>query len=138
MSIAVKEAEIIEEFEMLDNWQDRFQIVIDTGETLPPMPEERRVDQNIIHGCQNRVYLSSDLEGEVLHFYGHSEAQIPRGLLTLLIRLVDGEKPEDIIQASLDVFEKAGIKDNLSMQRAVGLESMIKRVKLEAAKYVKN
>jgi cysteine desulfuration protein SufE len=131
MSIAVKEAEIIEEFEMLDNWQDRFQIVIDTGETLPAMPEELKVDQN-------RVFLSADLDGEVLHFYGHSEAQIPRGLLTLLIRVVDGEKPQDIVQAQLGFFDKAGIKDNLSMQRAVGLESMIKRIKLEAAKYVKN
>lgn len=138
MSIAIKEAEIIEEFEMLDNWQDRFQIVIDTGETLPAMPEELKVDQNIIHGCQNRVFLSANLDGEVLHFYGHSEAQIPRGLLTLLIRVVDGEKPQDIVQAQLGFFDKAGIKDNLSMQRAVGLESMIKRIKLEAAKYVKN
>lgn len=136
MSIAAKQEEIAEEFALFDDWQEKLQLVIDTGETLKPMLPELQIEENRIHGCQNKVYLSSTLENGLMHYQGSSEAQIPRGLLALLIRLVNNEKPEEIMHAQLDVFDRVGIKDTLSMQRAVGLESMIRQVKLEAARHI--
>lgn len=136
MSIEAKQAEIAEEFSLFDDWQEKLQLVIDTGETLKPMASELQTEEHRIHGCQNKVYLASHMENGLIHYQGSSEAQIPRGLLALLIRLVNDEKPEEVVQAKLDVFEKVGIKDTLSMQRAVGLESMIRQVKLEAARHI--
>lgn len=138
MSIASKQAELEEEFLIFDSWQDRLQLVIDTGEHMTAMEAAGMTEENRIHGCQNKVYLSSRFENGRMHYQGSSEAQIPRGLLAILLRVVDGEAPEAILKAEIDVFDRVGIRDALSMQRAVGLESMIKRVKLDAAYHIQS
>jgi cysteine desulfuration protein SufE len=137
MSIETKESEIIEEFAMFDDWQERFSYVIDHGKTLPEIKEERKGEETIVHGCQNKVYIDSEFDGNCVHYFADSEAQIPRGLLSLLLRVLNDEKPEDIVRSPLQFIDKSGIKDNLSMQRSNGLEAMIKRMKMEAMKYVK-
>ncbi len=138
MSILIKELEIIEELEMFDDWQEKFGYVIDHGKNIVELEDQYRIEENIVHGCQNKVYIASSFDGEHVHYVSHSEAQIPRGLLSLLMRVFENEKPEEILKSELDFFEKTGIRDNLSMQRSNGLESMIRRMKLEAAKYIKN
>jgi cysteine desulfuration protein SufE len=138
MSIAAKQAEIIEELEMFSDWQEKFGYVIDHGKDMPNMDDQYRSDENIVHGCQNKVYIASNFDGALVHYIADSEAQIPRGLLSILMRVLGDETPEDILTAELDFIDKAGIRDNLSMQRSNGLESMIRRMKLEAAKYIKN
>ena len=129
MSILSKELEIIEELEMFDDWQEKFGYVIDHGKNIEELEDEYRIEENLVHGCQNKVYIASSFDGEHVHYVSHSEAQIPRGLLSLLMRVFQNEKPEEIL--------KTGIRDNLSMQRSNGLESMIRRMKLGAAKYIK-
>jgi cysteine desulfuration protein SufE len=138
MSIVAKEAEIIEELDMFGDWQEKFSYVIDHGKGLPAMDERFRVEDNVVHGCQNKVYIASELHDATVHFVADSEAQIPRGLLSMLIRVLGDEKPEDILTADLSFIDKSGIRDNLSMQRSNGLEAMIRRMKMEAAKYIKN
>ena len=138
MSITAKDAEIIEEMDMFGDWQEKFGYVIDHGKALPAMEDGLRVDENIVHGCQNKVYIVSAFDGTLVHYIADSEAQIPRGLLSMLIRVFENEKPEDILTADLQFIDKAGIRDNLSMQRSNGLEAMIRRMKMEAAKYIKN
>jgi cysteine desulfuration protein SufE len=138
MSIVAKEAEIIEELDMFGDWQEKFGYVIDHGKGLPAMDEKYRSDENIVHGCQNKVYIASEFDGTYVHYIADSEAQIPRGLLSIIMRVLGDEKPEDILTADLTFIDKTGIRDNLSMQRSNGLEAMIRRMKMEAAKYIKN
>jgi cysteine desulfuration protein SufE len=137
MSIATKEAEIIEEFELFEDWEDKFGYVIDFGRSLPPLNDSLKTEENLVHGCQNKVYIGSSFDGERIHFAADSEAQIPRGLLSILVRVLGNEKPEDVVKAPLEFIDQAGIRDNLSMQRSNGLEAMIKRLKMEAMKYIK-
>jgi len=138
MSIVAKEAEIIEELDMFGDWQEKFGYVIDHGKGLPAMDDQYRIEENIVHGCQNKVYIASEFDGTHVHYVADSEAQIPRGLLSIIMRVLGDEKPEDILTADLTFIDKTGIRDNLSMQRSNGLESMIRRMKMEAAKYIKN
>jgi cysteine desulfuration protein SufE len=138
MSIIAKEAEIIEELDLFGDWQEKFSYVIDHGKSLPSLDERFRVEDNVVHGCQNKVYIASEFHDSIVHFVADSEAQIPRGLLSMLIRVLGDEKPEDILTADLSFIDKTGIRDNLSMQRSNGLEAMIRRMKMEAAKYIKN
>jgi cysteine desulfuration protein SufE len=136
MSINAKEAEILEEFELFDDWQDKFGYVIECGRSLPPLDDSLKTEENRVHGCQNKVYIDSSFDGERINFAADSEAQIPRGLLSILVRVLGNEKPEDVVKAPLDFIDQAGIRDNLSMQRSNGLEAMIKRLKMEAMKYI--
>jgi cysteine desulfuration protein SufE len=136
MSINAKEAEILEEFELFEDWQDKFGYVIECGRSLPPLDDSLKTEENRVHGCQNKVYIDSSFDGERINFAADSEAQIPRGLLSILVRVLGNEKPEDVVKAPLDFIDQAGIRDNLSMQRSNGLEAMIKRLKMEAMKYI--
>ena len=137
MSISAKEAEILEEFELFEDWQEKFGYVIDCGRSLPPLEEELKTEENRVHGCQNKVYINSSFDGERIRFAADSEAQIPRGLLGILVRVLGDEKPEDVVKAPLEFIDQAGIRDNLSMQRSNGMEAMIRRLKMEAMKYIK-
>jgi len=138
MSILAKGEELIEDLNIFDNWDDKWTYVIDVGKALPKMDEQFCTEDNRIHGCQNKVYIRSSINDGLVNFEGNSEAMIPRGLLGLLIQVLGSEKPENILTAELDFIDKAGIRDNLSMQRSNGLEAMMLRMKLEAAKYIKN
>jgi cysteine desulfuration protein SufE len=136
MTINEKQDEIIEEFDLFDDQLDKTQYIIDLGKKLPPMPESLKTDENRIMGCQSKVWVDAELKddsshGTRLYFYGDSEptAQISKGLVGLLIRVLSGEKPEDIANADLYFIPKVGMGNLITSLRAGGLASMIERMK---------
>ncbi|AUD06531.1 SufE family protein [Spirosoma pollinicola] len=131
MTINEKQDEIIEEFDLFDDQLDKTQYIIDLGKKLPPMPEAQKTDDNRIMGCQSKVWVDAELKGDGLYFYGDSEptAQISKGLVGLLIRVLSGEKPEDIANADLYFIPRVGMGNLITSLRAGGLASMIERMK---------
>lgn len=131
MTINEKQDEIIEEFDLFDDQLDKTQYIIDLGKKLPPMPESAKTDQNRIMGCQSKVWVDGELKGDSLYFSGDSEptAQISKGLISLLIRVLSGEKPEDIANADLYFIPRVGMGNLITSLRAGGLASMIERMK---------
>lgn len=133
MTIEDIQQEIIEEFEGFDDWMDRYQILIDLGSEQEPLPVQYKTESNLIDGCQSRVWLQADLtpEGKV-HFQAESDALIVKGIVTLLIRVLDQQTPDDILSADLHFIEDIGLKDHLSPTRSNGLVAMLKQMKLYA------
>ena len=131
MTINEKQDEIIEEFDLFDDQLDKTQYIIDLGKKLPPMPDSQKNDQNRIMGCQSKVWVDAELKDDRLYFYGDSEptAQISKGLVGLLIRILSGEKPEDIANADLYFIPRVGMGNLITSLRAGGLASMIERMK---------
>ncbi len=131
MTINEKQDEIIEEFNLFDDQLDKTQYIIDLGKKLPPMPESAKTDENRIMGCQSKVWVDGEFKGDGLYFSGDSEptAQISKGLISLLIRVLSGEKPEDIANADLYFIPRVGMGNLITSLRAGGLASMIERMK---------
>ncbi|GAB3888979.1 SufE family protein [Spirosoma agri] len=131
MTINEKQDEIIEEFDLFDDQLDKTQYIIDLGKKLPPMPELNKTDENRIMGCQSKVWVDAELKDDRLYFFGDSEqtAQISKGLVGLLIRVLSGEKPEDIANADLYFIPRVGMGNLITSLRAGGLASMIERMK---------
>ena len=121
--------EIIEEFLPLDDWMDRYQLLIDMGEELPPLAPEEKTEQNLIDGCQSRVWLVCERQGDLLNFRAESDALIVRGIVALLLRVVSGHTPEEILDADLYFIPRIGLSDHLSPTRANGLLAMVKQVR---------
>ncbi len=136
MSIADVEKEIIEEFELLgDSWEDKYEHVIDLGKSMPLIDEKNKTEDKLIKGCQSRVWLSSELKGGRVFYKGDSDAIITKGLVALMIRVLSGYTPDEIVNAKLDFIDKIGLKEHLSPTRANGLVSMVKQMKLDALAY---
>lgn len=133
MTIEDIQQEIIEEFEDFDDWMDRYQMLIDLGSEQEPLSVQYKTESNLIDGCQSRVWLQADLtpEGKV-HFQAESDALIVKGIVTLLIRVLDQQTPDDILSADLHFIEDIGLKDHLSPTRSNGLVAMLKQMKLYA------
>ena len=131
MTINEKQDEIIEEFDLFDDLLDKTQYIIDLGKKLPPMSEAYKTDVNRIMGCQSKVWVDAELKDDRLYFYGDSEptAQISKGLVGLLIRVLSGEKPEAIANADLYFIPQVGMGNLITSLRAGGLASMIERMK---------
>lgn len=121
--------EIISDFELFDNWDDKYAYIIELGKKLPPMPEIYKTEENIVKGCQSKVWLYAYNQDNKIFFLGDSDALIVKGLVSLLIKVLSGQKPEDIAQSDLYFLEKIGLQQHLSMTRANGLASMIKQMK---------
>lgn len=121
--------EIIEEFLPLDDWMDRYQLLIDMGEELPPLAPEEKTEQNLIDGCQSRVWLVCERQGDLLNFRAESDALIVRGIVALLLRVVSGHTPEEILSADLYFIPRIGLSEHLSPTRANGLLAMVKQVR---------
>lgn len=133
MSIKEIEEEIISEFELFgDDWEGKYEHLIDLGKSLPIIEEKDRTDENIIKGCQSRVWLSSEIKDDRVYFKADSDAIITKGMVALMIRVFNGQKPKDIIDAKLEFINKIGLTEHLSPTRANGLVSMINRMKLDA------
>ena len=134
MSINEIQDAIIDEFAVYDEWLDKYEYLIDLGREVPLAEEADKTDANLIDGCQSRVWLtySTDEEG-ALHFKADSDAIITKGIITLLIRVFEGQKPADILAAELYFIDAIGLKENLSPTRAGGLAAMIKRIREIAA-----
>ena len=133
MSIEEIEQEIIEEFELFgDDWESKYEHLIELGKSLPKIKEEYKTDDRIIKGCQSKVWLHSEnVNGEII-YTADSDAIITKGMVALMIRVLSHQKPADILKASLDFITKIGLSEHLSPTRANGLLSMIKQMKLDA------
>jgi cysteine desulfuration protein SufE len=139
MSIEEKEKEIIEEFEFFgDDWESKYEHLIDLGKNLPLIREELKTQDRLIQGCQSRVWLNTELKDGKIKFTADSDAIITKGMVALMVRVLSDEKPEDIVKAKLGFVDQIGLKEHLSPTRANGLVSMINRMKSEAIQLVKN
>ena len=124
--------EIIEEFSGFDDWMDKYQLLIDMGSGQEPLPEEYKTEQNLIDGCQSRVWLQADYrEGRVV-FRAESDALIVKGIVALLVRVLSGHTPQDILDADLYFIDRIGLKEHLSPTRSNGLVAMLKQMKMYA------
>lgn len=124
--------DIIGEFQMFDDWMERYEYLIDLGKSLPLINEEYRTDDNIIKGCQSRVWLHAEGNKEKVQFTADSDAILTKGLIALLIRVLDGQGAEEISAADLYFLDQIGLKEHLSPTRANGLLSMVKQMKFYA------
>lgn len=135
MTIKEIQEEIVSEFEMFDDWMQRYEYMIELGKDLPLIDTAYKTDDNIIKGCQSKVWVHADLEGDSLKFTADSDAIITKGIIAILIRAFSGQHPKDIIEAEMSFIDKIGLKEHLSPTRANGLVSMIKQLKLYAIAY---
>lgn len=124
--------EIIEEFSGLDDWMDRYQLLIDMGGETEPLHDSDKVEQNLIDGCQSRVWLVCDEKEGRLYFRAESDALIVKGIVTLLIRVLSGHTPDEILDADLYFIEKIGLREHLSPTRSNGLLAMLKQMRAYA------
>jgi cysteine desulfuration protein SufE len=136
-TIAEKEAEIIDAFSMYDDWNDKYEYLIDLAKTLPPFDPQYKNEEHLIHGCQSRVWLHADFDGDRVHYFADSEAMIPKGIVGMLVKVLSGERPEDIAKAELDFIKEIGLKEHLSPNRSNGLVAMIRQMKNFAIEHLK-
>ena len=133
MTIKEIEKEIIDEFEIFgDDWEGKYEHLIDLGKSLPKIKEEYKTEDRIIKGCQSKVWLHSEVKDGTIIYTADSDAIITKGMVALMIRVLSGQKAEEILNADLDFINKIGLKEHLSPTRANGLVSMIKQMKLDA------
>ncbi len=132
MSIPEIQDEIVEEFSLFDNWEDKYMYIIELGKKLAPLSEDHKIDENKIKGCQSNVWMHAQLEEGKVKFDADSDALIVKGLVSLLIRVLSEQNPANIAQSDLGFIDKIGMKQHLSMTRANGLMAMIKQMKLYA------
>jgi len=135
MTINERQDEIIDEFSGLDDWMDRYQLLIDMGNEQEPLDERYKTESNLIDGCQSRVWLQADYDGERIHFQAESDALIVKGIVALLIRVLTDHTPKEILDADLYFIEEIGLKEHLSPTRSNGLLAMVKRIKAYALAY---
>lgn len=134
-SLADTQDEIIQEFDRYSDWTDKYKYLIALGKDLPSMQEEHKTDDNIVKGCQSRVWLHANLEDQKIAFTADSDAAIVRGLIALLLRFYSGRTPDEILMTQPEFFKKIGMDQHLSMTRSNGLASMIKQMKIYAMAY---
>lgn len=132
MTINEQQDEVIEEFSELDDWMDRYQLLIDLGEEQEPLPDNEKTEQNLIDGCQSRVWLVCDENNGILTFRAESDALIVKGIVSLLIRVVSGHTPQEILDADLYFICEIGLTEHLSPTRSNGLLAMIKQMRMYA------
>ena len=135
MTINERQDEIIEEFAGFDDWMDRYQLLIDLGNEQEPLDEKYKTEQNLIDGCQSRVWLQADYADGKIHFQAESDALIVKGIVTLLIRVLNDSTPQDILDADLYFIDEIGLKEHLSPTRSNGLLAMIKQMRMYAVAY---
>jgi len=132
MTINDTQDEIIEEFSTLDDWMDKYQLLIDLGSEQEPLDEQYKTEQNLIDGCQSRVWLQADYEDGIVRFTAESDALIVKGIVALLIRVLSGHTPQEILDADLYFIEEIGLKEHLSPTRSNGLLAMVKQMRMYA------
>lgn len=132
MEIKQIQEEIVDEFSMFDDWDERYQYVIDLGKSLPLIGEQYKTDENIIKGCQSKVWLHGEEKDGKVIFTADSDAILTKGIIAILIRVFSNQKAEDILQADTSFIDEIGLKEHLSPTRANGLVSMIKQIKMYA------
>ena len=132
MTINDIQDEIIAEFSDFDDWMDRYQMLIDMGSEQPPLEERYKTEQNLIDGCQSRVWLQADLVDGKVQFQAESDALIVKGIVALLVRVLSGHTPQEILDADLYFIDRIGLREHLSPTRSNGLGAMLKQMKMYA------
>lgn len=132
MTLEEKQQEIIDEFAVFDDWMEKYEYIIDLGKDLPLIAPEKKTDDRLIEGCQSRVWLDATVENNTMRLTADSDAIITKGIIGLLIRVMNGETPEAVAKADLHFIQDIGLAEHLSPTRANGLASMVKKIKLLA------
>lgn len=132
MTIKEIQAEIIDEFSMFDDWMQRYEYIIDLGKNLPLIKDELKVDENLIKGCQSKVWLQGEQKEDKIVFTADSDAILTKGIIAILIRAFSNQSASEILAADTDFIDEIGLKEHLSATRANGLVSMIKQIKMYA------
>jgi cysteine desulfuration protein SufE len=135
MTINEVQENIIEEFSLFEDWMDKYNLLIDLGKDLPVIDPKYKIKDFLIEGCQSKVWLHPDFDGNIITFTADSDAIITRGIVALLIKVLSGRSPEEIISADLYFIEKIGLRQNLSPTRSNGLLSMVRQMKLYSMAY---
>ncbi|AOW20979.1 SufE family protein [Urechidicola croceus] len=135
MTIKEIQEEIIDEFSLFDDWMQRYEYIIDLGKSLDLIVEDKKIDENIIKGCQSKVWLAADFNDDTISFTADSDAILTKGIVALLLRVFSNQTPQDILDADTNFINEIGLKEHLSPTRANGLVSMIKKIKLYALGY---
>ena len=139
MTINEAQDEVIEEFSDFTDWMDKYQLLIDLGNGQKPLDDKYKTESNLIDGCQSRVWLQADYEDGKIYFTAESDALIVKGIIALLIRVLSGHTPQEILDADLYFIERIGLKDHLSPTRSNGLLAMVKQIRMYALAFkVKN
>lgn len=137
MTMKIKEIQssIVEDFEMFDDWMDKYAYLIELGSNLSPLPEIYQKEENIIKGCQSRVWLHAEFKDGLMHYYAHSDAVIVKGIAALLLQVFSNQTPQDIIAADTQFIADIGLNEHLSPTRSNGLGAMLKQIKIYAIAY---
>ena len=135
MTINELQDNVIEEFSAFDDWMDKYALLIDLGNSLPPLEEKYKTESNLIEGCQSRVWLQADYEDGKIIFKGESDAVIVKGIVSLLINVLSGHTPQEILDTDLYFIEQIGLKEHLSPTRSNGLVALVKQMRMYALAY---
>ncbi len=135
MKIETIQNELIDEFSMFDDWMERYEYMIELGKSLPLIDTKYKTDENIIKGCQSKVWLHSEFKNDKVIFSADSDAIITKGIVAILVRVFSNQRPQEILSANTDFIDAIGLKEHLSPTRANGLVSMIKQIKMYALAY---
>lgn len=137
MTLEQKQQEIIDEFAVFDDWMDKYEYIIDLGKDLPKIDPAKKTDDRLIEGCQSRVWLDAQIVDGKMEFSADSDAIITKGIIGLLIRVMNNEAPEDVAKADLHFIKDIGLQEHLSPTRANGLVSMVQKMKMAALKVLR-
>ncbi|CAL2081164.1 Uncharacterized SufE-like protein R01000 [Tenacibaculum sp. 190524A05c] len=132
MTIKEIQEEIIDEFSMFEDWMERYEYIIELGKSLPIINEAYKLDENLIKGCQSKVWMHSEIDGDIIKYTADSDAILTKGIVALLLRVFSDQKPQDILDADTNFIDEIGLKEHLSPTRANGLVSMVKQIKMYA------
>jgi len=135
MTLQEKQEQIVDEFSPFDDWMDRYQYLVELGNGLGTIPESDKTDQNLIQGCQSRVWLTAEYKDGQIIYHGESDAVIVKGIVSLLIKVLSENTPDEIINSDLHFIDNIGLKEHLSPTRSNGLLAMVKQMKLYALAY---
>jgi cysteine desulfuration protein SufE len=132
MTISEKEAQLVEEFSSFDDWLEKYELILDIGKSLTPLPNEYKTDKYVISGCQSKVWLTAEYRDGKVYFSADSDAIITKGIVSMLISVLSGHSPDEIESAELSFIDSIGLREHLSPTRSNGLASMVKQMKLYA------
>ena len=137
MTISEKGQSLVEDFSFMEDWTEKYQYLIDLSKNLAPMDTKFKVEDNLIKGCQSKVWLKASFENELINFQADSDAIISKGIVAILLSVLNDRKPNEILNADLSFIDQIGLKEHLSPNRANGLSSMLKQIKFYALAYSK-
>lgn len=137
MSIADKQQQVLEDLDLFQDWQERYEYVISLGKKLPPMPEDLHTAERLIKGCQSQVWLEATSSNGKIHFLADSDSVITKGMIALFVRVLDGEPVDDVLTADLSFIDRTGLKEHLAPTRANALNLMATQMKQRALEFAK-